>query len=127
MEVARRGKQPKDMFIPPFGVFLSRNGRHVAEIELVAQFGLVFVLVDGDDVRAQDEVDGLPRLGLARALEEWARLDDFVEIVAAVDSDRRAHVQRQFWWGERGHGRRDDRSRLRAGLHFAGGLNWNRV
>jgi hypothetical protein len=41
-------------------VSLARDGSDLGEVDLVAQLRLVLVLVDGEAVGAQDEVDGLP-------------------------------------------------------------------
>lgn len=44
------------------GVLLPRYGRYVGEVDLMAEFGLVFVAVDGEEVGAQDDEDGFPGL-----------------------------------------------------------------
>jgi hypothetical protein len=41
-------------------VALAGDGGDLGEVDLVAQLGLVLVLVDGEAVGPQDEVDGLP-------------------------------------------------------------------
>jgi hypothetical protein len=42
------------------GILLACDGRDLGEVDLVTQLLLILVLVDGEQVRAQDEVDGLP-------------------------------------------------------------------
>jgi hypothetical protein len=41
-------------------VSLAGDGGDLGEVDLMAQLGLVLVLVDGEAVWAQDKVDGLP-------------------------------------------------------------------
>ena len=41
-------------------VFLSRDGREFAEVDLMPKFRFVSVAVDGEDVGSQDDEDGFP-------------------------------------------------------------------
>ena len=66
------------------GVALAGHGGEVRQADLVPELRLGLVAVDGQQVRAQDDVDGLPLLGLACALEDGRALDDPVELEAAV-------------------------------------------
>ena len=60
--VAGGREDAKDMLHLLLRVSLARDGRDLGEVDLVAQLRLVLVLVDGEAVGAQDEVDGLPLL-----------------------------------------------------------------
>lgn len=60
--VAGGRKDAKDVLHLLLRVLLARNCRDLGEVDLVAQLGLVLVLVDGEAVGAQDDVDGLPLL-----------------------------------------------------------------
>lgn len=52
----------KDVLDLSFRVLLARDCSDVGEGDLVAELGLVLVAVDGEEVRAEDNVDGLPLL-----------------------------------------------------------------
>ena len=60
MVVSCRRKQTKDMLHFLLGIPLARNGGDFGEVDLVPQLGLVLVLVDREQVRAEDEVNRLP-------------------------------------------------------------------
>ena len=108
--VAGGREDAEDVFHLLLRVSLARDGRDLGEVDLVSQFRLVLVLVDGEAVWAQDGVDGLPGLSgcqhmsdgraklreaclcLARALHHRAGLDDAVELEAAVLVDGRHDV-----------------------------------
>lgn len=58
--VAGGGEDAKDVVHLLLRVSLAGDGGDLGEVDLVAQLGLVLVLVDGEVVWAQDKVDGLP-------------------------------------------------------------------
>lgn len=48
------------MFVLAPLVFLPRDGCELAEVDLMPEFGLLPIAVNGEDVRSQDDEDGLP-------------------------------------------------------------------
>ena len=62
MVIARGREDAKDVLYLLLGVFLARNGSDFGEGDLVAELCLVLVAVDGEQVRAEDNVDWLPLL-----------------------------------------------------------------
>ena len=72
MVVARGREDAKDMLYLLLRVLLARDGGDLGKCDLVAELGLVLVAVDGEQVRAEDDVDGLPLLR-ARVSTGWWR------------------------------------------------------
>ena len=64
VEVARRREEAEDVGGFALGVALAGGGGELAEVDLVAEFGLVSVFVDGEEIGAEDEVDGSPGLNV---------------------------------------------------------------
>ena len=62
MEVAGRREDAEDVGGFALRVALAGDSSELAEVELVPEFGLLGVLVDGEEVRAKDEVDRSPGL-----------------------------------------------------------------
>jgi hypothetical protein len=62
--VARGREYAEDVVHLLLRVLLARDGRDLGKIDLVAQLGLLLILVDGEVVWAQDDVDRLPLLQL---------------------------------------------------------------
>lgn len=58
--VAGRGEDAKDVVHLLLRVSLAGDGSDLGKVDLMAQLGLVLVLVDGEAIWAQDKVDGLP-------------------------------------------------------------------
>lgn len=62
MVVAGRREEAKDVLYLLLRVLLTGDGGDLGEGDLVAELGLVLVAVDGEQIRAEDDVDGLPLL-----------------------------------------------------------------
>ena len=62
MVVACRREDAEDVVHLLLGVPLASDSGDFGEVDLMTQFSLCFVLVDGQAVRAQDDVDWLPLL-----------------------------------------------------------------
>ena len=60
--VAGRREDAEDVVHLLLGVLLAGDGGDLGQVDLVPQLGLGLVLVDGQAVGAQDEVDSLPLL-----------------------------------------------------------------
>jgi hypothetical protein len=78
--VAGGREDAKDMLDLLLGVLLARDGGDFGEGDLVAELGLVLVAVDGEQIRAEDNVDGLPFLGRlsTRCKQEAGKAHTFV-------------------------------------------------
>jgi hypothetical protein len=63
--VARGREEPKEVLALVLGVLEGGDGGEVRGVDLVAELGLLVVLVYGDAVWSQDEVDALPVLSFA--------------------------------------------------------------
>ena len=64
---------------------MAGDGGDFGEVDLVAQLGLGLVLVDGEVVGAQDEVDGFPLLGMVVLVVVVVNVvEDVVVVVVAV-------------------------------------------
>lgn len=68
MIVPRRGEEGKDMLGLCFWILLAGNGSQVGEGDLMTEFCLGLVAIDGEKIGPQDNVDGLPGLCLAGTL-----------------------------------------------------------
>ena len=77
------------------GVLLAGDCSQVGEVDGVSQLALLFVLVYGELVRSEHDVNGLPRLCPPSPLEHGALFDDAVVLVAAELCDGRERVDCQ--------------------------------
>lgn len=60
MVVPRGGEEGEDMLGLCFGILLASNGSKVGEGDLVTQFCLGLVTIDGEKIGPQDNMNGLP-------------------------------------------------------------------
>lgn len=62
MEIPTWREKAEDIFTLVLGVFEKGDGGKVGEVNLMAELVFFVGFVDRESIRAEDEVDGLPRL-----------------------------------------------------------------